>query len=300
MPVTARPRPASLPLPGGQADAAVRVHPLLAAEALTPPGMFIRPAGPMARLRGVGLLTPRSRWHWAPVPAFLIEHPGAGPFLIDTGFHPSVADDLRQSLGRRGALFYRIRMSSDQGIRAQLHARGVDPEQIRLVVMTHLHFDHASGVSEFPAATFVLDRREWAAASGQGFLHGYRAAHFDHPFDWRTLDYEAPAVGSFETFAHSLDLFGDGSVRLLSTPGHTYGHQSLLLRLTDRSLLLTGDAAYMRRTLDETIVPALYEDEHLYLRSLKEIQAFVKGAPDTVVIAGHDAETWPTLEPVYG
>jgi glyoxylase-like metal-dependent hydrolase (beta-lactamase superfamily II) len=98
-----------------------------------------------------------------------------------------------------------------------------------------------------------------------------------------------------------IDLFGDGSVRLVSTPGHTLGHQSVVLRLEGRDALLTGDAAYLRRTIDEDegVDPLLMHDEHLYRRSLKEIKRFVEREPEALVITGHDRETWPQLDSVY-
>ena len=109
---------------------------------------------------------------------------------------------------------------------------GLDPTSIGLVVMTHLHYDHASGISQFPGATFVVTEREWRAAHRRASaVRGYVRGHFDHPFDWRTLDFHAPGVTSFATFGRSLDLFGDGSVIILFTPGHTHGHMSVVLRL---------------------------------------------------------------------
>ncbi len=67
--------------------------------------------------------------------------------------------------------------------------------------------------------------------------------HFDHDYDWRTIDWHAAYVEGHATFPRSVDLFGDGSVRLRTRRAHA-GHQSLLLRLSDRNLLLTGDATY--------------------------------------------------------
>ncbi|TMK42399.1 MAG: N-acyl homoserine lactonase family protein [Actinobacteria bacterium] len=299
MGVRHHPRRIALPLPGGQPQATVRVTPLLAGEAKLPPTYLNSPSGRLGRLRGLGLTTPRSRWIWAPVPAFLVEHPGAGAILVDTGFAPSVAENPRESLGWRAGTLFTLRVGPEQAIREQLLARGIDPDAVGLVVMTHLHFDHASGVPEFPAATFVVDRHEWEAASSGGFRHGYRHSHFDHPFDWREIDYGASDVESHETFGRTVDLLGDGSVRLLSTPGHTHGHQSVLLRLAGRSLLLVGDAAYTRRAIAESWIPALYADRHVYLRSLGEIQRYIQAEPNAVVICGHDAESWPTLESVY-
>lgn len=295
------PRPAELPLPGGRDGATVRLHPLLSGEMLAPPGLLERPKGRAKLLRAFGTGRSRGDWIWLPVPAFLVEHPGAGPLLVDTGLHPSVAIDAAQSFGSLAARFNEFRFEPAQAVAAHLRDRQVHPADVRVVVMTHLHTDHASGVSEFPDATFVVDRREWeGAARPRGTMRGYRPAQFDHGFDWRAVDYEAGDVDSFATFGASLDLFGDGSVRLVATPGHTAGHQSLVLRLRGREALLCGDAAYTLRAIsDETVTPLIMDDEHRWRRSLREIRRFVERTPGVVVIPGHDPDTWPRLDAVY-
>jgi glyoxylase-like metal-dependent hydrolase (beta-lactamase superfamily II) len=297
--VTTEARPLTLPLPGGRPDATVRVHPLHVADVKVGPDYFERPTGPLWKPRGMGVFTPRSQWLWIPVPAFLIEHPGAGPLLVDTAFHASAADHPRHTLGRVAALAYSIRMEPEWALPAQLRARGVEPDDVSTVVMTHLHADHASGITQFPGATFVVTAREWETAPRLGVMHGYHRDHFDHPFDWRLIDYQGdPAVTVHETFSRTVDLFGDGSVRLLSTPGHTFGHQSVLLRLAGGALLLTADAAYSRRTIDETLVPVFCEDVRMHLASLAEIRQYVERHPETPVITGHDPDTWPGVEPL--
>src|SRR5205807_6612411 len=135
------------------------------------------------------LLGPRGGWNWLPVPAFLVEHPGVGPILIDTGLHPSCASGMAGNMGRAGALLYHVRMEHDQALRFQLPSRGFEPTEVRVVIMTHLHIDHASAVSEFPQASFVVDKREWNAAAEGGTRRGYHTRQFDHAFDWRALDY---------------------------------------------------------------------------------------------------------------
>ena len=65
--------------------------------------------------------------------------------------------------------------------------------------MTHMHFDHTSGMSEFPGATFVITEDEWIAAANDSrpFLRGYRPEHFDYAFDYRTLSYDSDAISSY-------------------------------------------------------------------------------------------------------
>jgi N-acyl homoserine lactone hydrolase len=301
MSVHVQPRRATLPLAGGADGAGVTVRPLLTGEILAMPRFFERPRGPLAIPRGLGLLTPKRRWTWVPIPCFLVEHPGVGAILIDTGLPPAAAHDVRAALGLRAALAYTIRMQDGWAVTDRLIALGIDPLGVPLVVMTHLHYDHAGAVRNFPHSTFVVDGAEWAAAASSGFFRGYRRSLFDHPADWRTVDFgSAREVDSFASFGRAIDLFGDGSLRLLSTPGHTKGHMSVLLRLASgRELLLTGDAAYARRTIDEELLPLFADDDHRYLRSLREIRRYVELTPSAEVICGHDPESWPQLRDQY-
>jgi N-acyl homoserine lactone hydrolase len=273
------PRPAQLPLPGGSADAVVRVHPLRIADIMSPPRFYDRPGGPAGALRG--LLAPRSRFFPLVVPAFLVEHPGAGPILVDAGLHEQAATDRRAALGRRGGLLFDVRMESSWAAPAQLRERGVDPADVRLIVMTHLHYDHASGLSQFPGATVAVDDLEWETARRGRFLEGYMAHLFPDTLEWRTLPR------------------GDGSIRMLRTPGHTPGHRSILLRVAGGELLLVGDAVYSRRSLDERLTPLFTWRDDVYLATLERLRGWRDEHPDATIVFGHDREEWPQVAAVY-
>jgi glyoxylase-like metal-dependent hydrolase (beta-lactamase superfamily II) len=298
----AEPRPAELPLPGGKERATVRLHPLLAGRALAPAAALLRESGRLAWRRALGLGVGKDAWMPIPIQAFLVEHAGAGLVLIDTGLHPSVAVKPRENFGRVTLLAFRdLQMDAGQALPAQLRERGLDPSAVRAVVMTHLHVDHASGISEFPGATFLVSRAEWDAAADQGPTHGYVRRQFDHAFDYRLLDFEATAssVMSFSGFARSFDVFGDGSLRVVYTPGHTLGHMSVVLRTARGEVLVAGDAMYLRRTLADTHLPYRTEDEHLFRRSLREIRRYADETPGALIIPGHDWEAWQELDAVY-
>ena len=300
MAVATHPKRASLPLPGGSEGAGVVVTPMRTGEILAPPHFWQRPSGPLSTLRGSGILTPRSKWTWVPIPCFLVEHPTVGPFLVDTGLHRAAGESVRRAYGTRAAALFRIRMDEGAAVTDRLLARGLDPLGIDLVVMTHMHYDHTGSVEAFPRSTFVVDEREWEAAIHGGFLQGYRRKLFDHGYEWRTIDFGAPQVDSFASFGRAVDLFGDGSVRLLSTPGHTKGHVSVLLRLrSGRELLLAADAAYSRRTIDEELLPTFCDDPHRYMRSLREIRRYLELTPSALVICGHDPDSWPQVRERY-
>lgn len=300
MTTAAEPQRAELPLPGGSEGATVRLTPLLSGTCLGPPGWWHREEGRLAPLRAFGVGVPRERWVRVPLPAFLVEHPTAGALLVDTGLHPSVAAAPRENLGRAFLIAFKdLQMKATQAVPAQLRSLGLDPASVGTIVMTHLHGDHASAMSEFPGARFVFSEQEWTAATQKGQLDGYVRRQFDHAFDYRTIDFEEPGIGSYSTFGRSVDLFGDGSVRLAFTPGHTQGHLSVILRLRDRDALLCGDAAYTMRTFETGHPPAKMQDEHRFRRSLRELQLFARESPGVLVVPGHDLETWESLERSY-
>lgn len=295
-------KPLTGPLPNGApSGATVAVEPLLGGEVQAPRAFFENPGGRLRKLRMLGIGTPRSKWVWAPVPAFLITHPTAGPVLVDTAFHSSVAAKPAANLGRALAWMSRARVEQGRTITAQLRERGIDAKQLATVILTHLHFDHASGIAEYPGATFVLSAREWdkATTDDRPLAHGYHPAHFDYLFDYRTVDFDGPGISSYASFGRTFDLFGDGSVRLAYTPGHTPGHCSLICRLADRDLVIAGDAIYTHAQLEGADPPPAPADMHTWKRSLRELQQFARTYPRAVIVPGHDADHWPTLERRY-
>ena len=302
MKVHAEPKPLDEPLPGGSRGATVTVQPLSGGEVEFPRASFERPGGPFESLKTTGLFTARSKgWLWVPCPAFLITHPSAGAILVDTSLHSSIAAEPSENFGRLASRFARPRIEPGKDLPSQLRERGADPRSIQLVVMTHMHMDHASGISEFPSSTFILSSTEWTAATtgSRPLLRGYRPQHYDFAFDYRVVDFDGPRVDSYSTFARTFDLLGDGSIRLAFTPGHTVGHMCVLARLEDRDFVIAGDAVYTTRQLEGGPGQPRPQDPHLWRRSLQELQLFHREYPRAVIVPGHDPEHWATLDAKY-
>lgn len=298
MAVHVTPTPLSRPLPGGQAGATVSVEPIVTGQVEMVAEAIEGEGGRMGSLRR--FVSGERRLY--PCPVFLIRHPGAGPVLVDTGFHPSVATDPKHSFGRALNFALRPRLEPGADVVSQLRRRGIDPAQVGTVILTHLHADHASAISELPDSTFVVSEREWEAATQpRSLTSGYRHAQFDHAFDYRTISFDGPLIRSYATFGRTLDLFGDGSVLIVFTPGHTAGHQSVICRLKSRDFMIGGDAAYLTRQLEDANapLPQVIDDSHNYRRSLREIQLFRKQHPDAIVTPGHDPEFYADVEERY-
>ena len=287
------------PLEGGSEGSSVIVEPLEAGRARFTKAFFEYEGGRFGGPKAMGFRARDEDYMDVPVPSYLVRHPTAGPMLIDTGLHPSVARDPSHNMGRRAAGWFSLEAGSD--VTSQLRERGLGPGDIEVVVLTHLHLDHASAISEFPESTFVVSEAEWEHATNLRFpmLEGYRPAHYDHAVDYRTVDFGADYVDSYGPFGRTVDLFGDGTVRLAFTPGHTPGHMSVLLRLPRRDFVVLSDVAYTWRQFDGGPEPWRPADRHNWRRSLHEAQAYRRAYPYALVVPGHDQEFWDKLEPRY-
>ena len=169
-----------------------------------------------------------------PISAYVVEHPEEGLLLIDTGLGRASAESLDHYPGRAAARRTGLRLLAGP-VADRLADIGARPEDVRTIVVTHLHTDHAGGIADFPGAELVIDSREWAAGATHQELRAYNpAAYSAHP-NRRDLVYDDGPVGPFES---SADLFGDGSVLLLPTPGHSPGHTSALVATASGRVLI--------------------------------------------------------------
>lgn len=212
-----------------------------------------------------------------PVPAYLIEHP-KGSVLFDTGMHPANQTDPHGRVGWIADAFH-VEFRPGEEIGARLDALEIRRDRITHIINSHLHFDHAGGNELIPNAKVVIQRREWEAAHIPEIMkaNNYFSADFDHGHEVMQVDGEH-------------DLFGDGTVVAIPTYGHTPGHQSLKVKLKSGEVVMTADACYMRKTLEDLHLPTLLDDPETMrqsLRRLRDLQA--KGAR---IFYGHDPEFW--------
>jgi N-acyl homoserine lactone hydrolase len=302
MKVTIEPKPLHESLAGGTPGATVTVEPIVAGTVTWPRTMMERPGGRFETLKLLRALLSGNPAATVPCPAFLIRHPSAGAILVDTGLHPSIATDGKENFGGLGTRLGHPELEAGKDLPAQLRDRGLDPGEVPVVVMTHMHIDHTSAISEFPNSTFIVSEAEWesAAAGPRPLLNGYRRAHYDYAFDYRTVDFDRGGIDSYATFGRTFDLLGDGSVRLAYTPGHSAGHMSVIARLAKRDFLIGGDATYMHAQLDgdAPLAPRPF-DAHNYRRSLQELRLFHREFPDAIVTPGHDPEFFARLNARY-
>ena len=244
----------------------MRLFALTCGELTGPTGGFL--AGEKGRLR-------------VPVPAYLIDHP-RGLVLYDSGLHPAAGTDPAGCLGAAASTYFTVHFAPGEDVAARLAALDIDAGRVRFLVNSHLHFDHTGGNACVPNAELVVQRAEWEAGHEADAI---RANYYD------PKDYDTGHAVRMVTGEH--DLFGDGRVVCLPTFGHTPGHQSLRVRLDGSEVVLTGDACYLRRTLEELHLPAIVHDRDAMLASLRLLRALRDAGAR--IFYGHDPEFWATV-----
>jgi len=161
----------------------------------------------------------------------------------------------------------------------QLTQLKIRPEQVKFVGISHFHADHTGQLDTVPNALLLIGDREWAALTAPTPMAGANVGGFTH---WIS------GGGKVETQAADKDVFGDGTVVILRTPGHTPGHQALLVRLKEMGpVLLTGDAAHFHENYDSNGVPGFNYDRAQTVASLERLKQIQKNLKATVIIQ-HD------------
>lgn len=255
---------------------------------------------PAAGLRGVSkrILTTFVSTKWAePVPilAWVVEHP-EGLIVVDTGETARTAEPgYLPSWHPYYRFAVRFRVRPEEEIGPKMQALGINPRDVRRVVMTHLHTDHAGGLHHFPNAEIMVSRREMRVASGvAGRLNGYLPNRWPVWFKPRPVHFEAQPMGPFP---ETLPLTSAGDVRLVSTPGHTPGHMSVVVESGGRPYFIAGDTSYDLATMMDEAIDGVSPNAAVARLTLKRIKQYVsdRGA---VYLPSHDHESAARLAAV--
>ncbi len=224
----------------------------------------------------------KSEYVEAPMPVFLITHP-AGNVLFDTGPNPVMFEDAAAVLGGLAKAFHPVG-DRESGVVAQLKKTGLDPDDVQYVVNSHLHFDHAGGNRFFPRATFIVSKKEVECArrpelQGKGYLKD----DWDLNLNYRELE-------------GVLDLFDDDRLIVLPLPGHTPGHQGLLVRLdNDGPFILSGDSVPFRENFEKRMAARTNLDDLQALTTIDLLKETVQKEKASLIY-GHDENYWDTLK----
>jgi N-acyl homoserine lactone hydrolase len=165
----------------------------------------------------------------------------------------------------------------------------VKPDQIKYIGISHYHADHTGQIASFPKATLLIGAKEWDAITSPKPAEGVNYKPFE---SWIKGD------SKVEPQPIDKDVFGDGSVIMLRTPGHTPGHSSLLVKLPQMgAVILSGDAMHFHENYDSDGVPAFNFDRAQTVASIERIKKIAANLKATVIIQ-HDARDVDKL-PVF-
>ena len=212
-----------------------------------------------------------------PVVSYLIAHP-RGRVVFDTGVHPDIRHDPRGRIGTLADL-YDAELPAGTGLDERLGALGAD--RVDMAVCSHLHFDHCGGNEALGDVPIVVQRTEWEAAHSGDVNGGYQQADFDTGQHVKLVD-------------GGHDLFDDGTVVCVPSPGHTAGHQSLRVTTDAGVFVLTGDACDVREMLDTSRLGVLGYDLDQQRAGLETFRRMEAGG--ATLRFGHDAAQVPNDE----
>src|ERR1051325_4158313 len=193
---------------------------------------------------------------------YLIKH-GNDYMVWDTGFAPGTNPNAPKV-----------------GIVDRLKEVRVTPDQVKYVGISHFHGDHTGQLDPFKSATLFIGKGDWDQIISPTPMQGANVAGFKSWIDEKR---------KVEPLSLDKDVFGDGSVIVLRTPGHTPGHSALLVRLKDMGpVLLSGDAAHFHENYESNGVPAFNFDRAQTIASMERMKEIAKRLNAKVIIQ-HDA-----------
>ena len=247
------------------------------------------------------MLTSRTWTEPRPINVFVIEHKD-GLVLFDTGQdRASITDPGYFPAGITGAMYRRTAQADipeDQTLTGQLAGLGYQPSDVSVAILSHLHQDHIGGLTELPNARIYVSQAEWDTVSEpRAELAGIMRNHIDLPgLTWTRVSPEPTVDQTLQPFAVSHDLFGDGSLMLIPTPGHTPGSMSLIVRQPGQpSLAMVGDLTYATDLLECGHVPGSGARGQLR-QTTAMMNELRKSLGDLVVLASHDPNAAAELD----
>ncbi|HWQ39660.1 MAG TPA: N-acyl homoserine lactonase family protein [Burkholderiales bacterium] len=225
----------------------------------------------------------RSRMITIGVPMWIIDHP-KGLVVFDTGNNVAIVDNCKSHWLPANCDFLKPSQKRADVIDMQLKKLGYSVDQVKAVITSHSHLDHIGNIEMFPKALHVVQKRElyqaWWPEKFQRPGGAHVMADYDDARDFNYLELDG-----------DYDLFGDGSIIVLSTPGHTLGNQSLKLRFkSGQTFVIAQDAIWMRENLEGYPAGLNYSVKD-YFASVNRLKA-MRDLENGELFFGHDEQQW--------
>jgi glyoxylase-like metal-dependent hydrolase (beta-lactamase superfamily II) len=240
-----------------------------------------------------------------PINVFVIEHRD-GLVLFDTGQDRASVTDASHYFpgGFIGAMYRRSAKAlipADQTLVAGLGRLGYKPLDVSIVILSHLHQDHVGGLAALSHARFVVSRMEWDTLEESGAeMAGLMRRHIDLPgLGWNKITLEPTTDPDLRPFSTAYDVFNDGSMVLIPTPGHTPGSLSLIVRRPGEvAVALVGDLTFAPSLLESGHVPGAGDRKQLQ-QTTAMINELRRNLGGMVVLATHDPDAEGELSKAF-
>ena len=226
-----------------------------------------------------------------PVSMWVIDHP-KGLVVFDTGNNVAIsdsADNCKKYWAPGNCDFLKPSQTRADVIDSQLKTLGYDASKVKIVVSSHSHLDHIGNIEMFPNAIHVLQKKELYQAwfpekfQGRSSPGTFVMADIDNAREFNYLELEG-----------DYDLFGDGSVMILSTPGHTLGHQSMKVKLgSGKTIIMSQDAIWMQENLDGYPAGLNYSVQD-YTKSVNRLK-FMRDLEGADIFMAHDQDQYAKM-----
>ena len=224
------------------------------------------------------------KWgEWLPIYSWLIEIDGK-LILIDTGETSKIYE---KNYLPEGGLYHKsvqTRIKKEEEINFQISSLGYQIEDIKTIILTHLHGDHIGGIQYFPKANFLVSETEYElATSKKGQNNGYFKKNWPSWFSPNLIKYNNQAEGVFNQSYH---LQESKKIIIVPTPGHSIGHQSVIIKTKSLTYFIGGDLTYNIETLKKEIPNVIIMNKEA-IKSVSKVHEYVK-SNSCVYLSSHD------------
>jgi glyoxylase-like metal-dependent hydrolase (beta-lactamase superfamily II) len=249
-------------------------------------------------------------WHAAPLPALfaLLEHPRLGPCLFDTGYGFRFFTETRRFPLSLYPKVTPVTLREEDLAVNRLARRGVRPEDVSHIFISHFHADHVGGLRDFPKARLLYFPEAWQAVAGRqgwgalraAFVPGLVPGDFDTRGQALLPGWSRPLPLEYAPFTHGVDVFGDESAWAVRLPGHATGQMGLIVRAENgERYFLVADACWHSRAFRENRQPhpltnLIFADPKQYRRTLTALHEFHLHQPAVHLIPSHCREAQAT------
>lgn len=244
----------------------------------------------------------KGQWKLLRFPALfaLIDHPQHGYLLFDTGYSKHVIEELKSFPMKLYSWVTPIDFHEAQSAKAQLIARGIAPEEIKTIILSHFHIDHMGGLRDFPNAHFIFSRHAYLSTRGLKGVKALFSAYMPQLepayLEERATLLDQPSFPlAHPGFEKGHDLLGDGSLVAVDLPGHAAGQMGLFLRTAEQDILLAADACWTSRIYRECLLPhplakCITHDYAAFVLTLRKLHQLHQLRPDIKIIPSHCKE----------